>query len=207
MNLGREARRVSGCENLVIAGGVGLNGLANWRIEREGIFDNVWIQPAAGDDGGAVGAALWIATQVFKDERCPPMTHAGWGPEWSDREIVDFLSSRAIPFAHLDEEKLVERTAELIAEGKVGGWMQGRMEYGARALGARSLLAEVESSTAMEGNLGSTTVAEGIEMEVTIGALQSIDCTWGQGYYFAQPMTPVDAEAYLLGIQKERCGA
>ena len=73
--------------------------------------------------------------------------------------------------------------------------------------GDRSLLAVVASITALAGNLGITTVAEGIEMEDTIGALQSIDCTWGQGYYFAQPMTPVDAEAYLLGIQKERCGA
>ena len=73
--------------------------------------------------------------------------------------------------------------------------------------GDRSLLAVVASITALAGNLGISTVAEGIEMEDTIGALQSIDCTWGQGYYFARPMTPVDAEAYLLGIHKQRCGA
>jgi carbamoyltransferase len=142
LNLAREARRVGGCDNLVIAGGVGLNGVANWRIEREGVFDNVWIQPAAGDDGGAVGAALLIANQVFGDERCPPMTHAYWGPAWPDPEIVDFLRLRGIPFEQLDEEQLVERTAELIADGRVVGWMQGRMEYGPRALGARSLLAD-----------------------------------------------------------------
>jgi carbamoyltransferase len=142
LNLAREARRSSGCENLVIAGGVGLNSVANWKIEKEGIFKNVWIQPAAGDDGGALGAALLASQKLLGDPRCEEMTDAYLGPEYTDGEIRSFLKIKGIAHRTLDEDKLIEEVADLIAQGQVVGWFRGRMEFGPRALGARSILAD-----------------------------------------------------------------
>ncbi len=142
LNLAREARRVSGSENLVIAGGVALNSVANWKIEQNGIFENVWIQPAAGDDGGALGAALWVSQQLFRDDAAPELKHVYLGPEFSSEEIEDMLARRRIPYTRLDEDRLVEEVADLLANGKVVGWFQGRMEFGPRSLGARSILAD-----------------------------------------------------------------
>jgi carbamoyltransferase len=142
LNLAREARRASGSDNLVIAGGVGLNSVANWKIEREGIFKNVWIQPAAGDDGGAVGAALLASHLVFDTRRCAELTDACLGPEYADREILTVLERAGMRFERFTDADLVERAAELIADGKVVGWFRGRMEFGPRALGSRSILAD-----------------------------------------------------------------
>ena len=142
LNLAREARRSSGSKNLVLAGGVALNSVANWKIEREGVFDNVWIQPAAGDDGGALGAALLVSQNVFGDERSPELKDVFLGPEYSDEEIENFLALRGVEHERFDDERLVERVADLIAAGKVVGWFQGRMEFGPRALGSRSILAD-----------------------------------------------------------------
>lgn len=142
LNLAREARRASGSKNLVIAGGVGLNSVANWRIEREGVFDNVWIQPAAGDDGAAIGAALLTATEVYKDPRCPELTNVYLGPAFTDREIAGFLDTHEIPYQNLNDDDLVNEVSQMLAAGKVIGWFQGRMEFGPRSLGARSILAD-----------------------------------------------------------------
>ena len=142
LNLAREARRNSGCKNLVIAGGVGLNSVANWRIEQEGIFENVWIQPAAGDDGGALGAALLVSQQLYNDNLCSEMKDVYLGPEYSEDEIVSFLEMREIAYDRFDDEQLVAHVADLIAAGKVVGWFRGRMEFGPRALGSRSILAD-----------------------------------------------------------------
>lgn len=142
LGLAREARRVSGSENLVIAGGVGLNSVANWKIEAQGIFRNVWIQPAAGDDGGALGAALLVSQTLLGDPATPTMTHAYYGPEFAAPEIEAFLQRRGIPFQRFDETALVAHVADLIAAGKVVGWFRGRMEFGPRALGSRSILAD-----------------------------------------------------------------
>lgn len=142
LNLAREAQRSSGSENLVIAGGVGLNCVANWRIEREGIFRRVWIQPAAGDDGGALGAALSVSQQLFNEPRPVPMQHAYWGPEFSHADIEAFLDTYDVPHQRLQNDRLVDEVADLIAAGNVVGWFQGRMELGPRALGARSILAD-----------------------------------------------------------------
>lgn len=150
LNLAREAQRASGSENLVIAGGVGLNCVANWRIEQEGIFKNVWIQPAAGDDGGAVGAALAVSQQLFQDPRPEPMKHAQYGPGFTPEDIEAFLDTYQIPREQLDEEALVDAVAELIAAGQVVGWFQGRMEFGPRALGGRSILADATRSDMKE---------------------------------------------------------
>lgn len=142
LNLAREAKRSSGCENLVVAGGVGLNSVANWKIEAEGIFRNVWIQPAAGDDGGALGAALLVSQQCFDDPRPAEMVDTYLGPGFSQEDIDDFLNSGQILHERYEPEPLVEAVADLIAAGKVVGWFQGRMEFGPRALGSRSILAD-----------------------------------------------------------------
>lgn len=142
LGLAREARRASGSENLVIAGGVGLNSVANWKIEHSGIFKNVWIQPAAGDDGGAVGAALLVSQQIFHDPPTAEMKHAYYGPEFSNADVLGFLELQNIPHEKLDDQQLVERVAEAIAGGSVVGWCRGRMELGPRALGGRSILAD-----------------------------------------------------------------
>lgn len=145
INLAREAKRSSGSKNLVIAGGVGLNSVANWKIEQENIFENVWIQPAAGDDGGALGAALLISQELFKDEPSPELSDVYLGPEFSEEEIVAFLKTSEISFSILDDDRLTENIADKIADGKVIGWFQGRMEFGPRALGARSIIADASN--------------------------------------------------------------
>jgi len=141
LNLARHVRKNCDSDNLVIAGGVGLNCVANWRIEKEGIFKNVWIQPAAGDDGGALGAALLVSQLAFHDAPCPEMKNTYLGPAYQDEDIVDYLESRQIPYERFDDDELVQQTADLIAQDQVVGWFQGRMEFGPRALGARSILA------------------------------------------------------------------
>jgi len=147
LNLAREARRASNSRNLVIAGGVGLNSVANWRIEREGVFENVWIQPAAGDDGAAIGAALLVASEVLGEPRCPELTNVFLGPEYGDAEIKAFLDTHEIPFRNLGDDELVSDVAEMLAAGKVVGWFQGRMEFGPRSLGARSILADPRNAS------------------------------------------------------------
>ena len=146
LNLAREAKRVTGLDNLVIAGGVGLNGVANWKIEKKGIFKHVWIQPAPGDDGAAMGAALIASQELFRDSRSEPMTHAYLGPSFSNDEIAAFLKREGIPAAQIDDNELLRRTTELLLEGKVIGWFQGRMEFGPRALGSRFILADARNA-------------------------------------------------------------
>jgi len=138
--IAQQARRQYETDNLVIAGGVGLNSCANWRIQQKGIFENVWIQPAAGDDGGALGAALYVDHQL-EDSPRQEMKHVYLGPEFSPAQMQEFLDSRDIPYRHLDDEQVVEQAVESIRAGQVIGWFQGRMEFGPRSLGNRSILA------------------------------------------------------------------
>jgi carbamoyltransferase len=126
--------------NLCMAGGVALNCVANARIRDKGPFQNIWVQPASGDDGTALGAALWVdAQQRGNKERSFVMNHAYWGPEYSDEEIEKFMKWCKVPYRKLDN--IAEETAEILAENKIIGWYQGRMEFGPRALGSRSILA------------------------------------------------------------------
>ncbi len=135
----RETRQ----DNLCIAGGVGLNCVANWRILQESGFKNIFIQPAAGDSGGALGTAFYIYNTVLKNPRSFRMDHAMWGPGFGDDEIRAALDQAGAAYDQLDdEEELLGRTADMIADGKVVAWFHGRLEFGPRALGARSLLAD-----------------------------------------------------------------
>jgi len=148
----RHAREVTGSRNLCMAGGVALNCVGNGRVLREGIFDRIWIQPAAGDAGGALGAALAVWHGREGGAR-PPLAGRDrqkgslLGPEFSDGEISAFLEGVGARPERLSDDDLVERDADLLAEGRVVGWFQGRMEFGPRALGNRSILGDPRSET------------------------------------------------------------
>ena len=146
MRMAAHVHAETGEKNLCLAGGVALNCVANGRLVRTGPFENVWVQPAAGDAGGALGAALtaWYEHQgAARTPESPDAMRGSYlGPSFSDQEIAAFLAAEEIPHQTLDDEELVRRTAELLADQKVVGWFQGRMEFGPRALGARSILAD-----------------------------------------------------------------
>jgi carbamoyltransferase len=128
------------CENLCLAGGVALNCVMNSYIRDHGPFKKVWVQPASGDAGTALGAALWIdAKQRASTSREFEMNNVYWGPDYDDNTIESFLQWIKMPYKKL--ENLAEETAEVLAQNKIIGWFQGRMEFGPRALGSRSILA------------------------------------------------------------------
>jgi carbamoyltransferase len=133
--------------NLCLAGGVALNCVANGRILRKGPFENIWIQPAAGDAGGALGAALSVWHRFLGNERSDPKGYdrqqgSYLGPSFSNGLVKSFLDNNGYPYHELNEDKRARTIAELIAEGKIVGYMAGRMEFGPRALGARSILGD-----------------------------------------------------------------
>jgi carbamoyltransferase len=157
LRMAREAHRLTGEKHLVLAGGVALNCVANGRILREGPFEDVWIQPAAGDAGGALGAALFVWHQLMQKPRTPQGkdTQKGsyLGPRFSVDEIEAMLTARQIPARKTgSEQELLEEVANLLAAGKIVGWFHGRMEFGPRALGARSILADPRN-TAIQSEL------------------------------------------------------
>ncbi len=141
--MARRVREETGLKKLCMAGGVALNSVANGKILRDGQFEDIYVQPAAGDGGGAVGAAFYAYHILLGKARRFVMRHAYWGCEYSPGEITSFLDGGGIPYKHFDnEEKLLERIVDLLQEGKVIGWFQGRFEWGPRALGNRSILAD-----------------------------------------------------------------
>jgi len=144
------AHRLTGSKNLVLAGGVALNCVGNGRILREGPFDKIWIQPAAGDAGGALGTALFIWNQLLEKPRRldeSDSQHGSFlGPEYSQSTIRNVLDKQhAVYHEHGSHDLLCEEVATAIASGAVVGWFQGRMEFGPRALGARSILGDARN--------------------------------------------------------------
>jgi carbamoyltransferase len=150
LRLAGSLHRETGAENFCLAGGVALNCVGNGRILREGPFKGLWIQAAAGDAGGAVGAAL-AAWHLYEDN--PRIVASGMddmkgsylGPSYTNDEIESFLKSIGARYVRLDEEALLDRAADELASGKVIGWLHGRMEFGPRALGARSILGDARN--------------------------------------------------------------
>ena len=129
--------------NLCMAGGVALNCVANGHVLRESPFERLFVQPAAGDAGGALGVALWIHNMVLKRDRTWVMERADWGPEFSPEDIAGVLDHYGATYTRLDDDAAVcEEAASQVADGQVVGWFQGRMEYGPRALGNRSILGD-----------------------------------------------------------------
>jgi len=156
LRLTRSLAARTGARNLCLAGGVALNCVANGKVLRDGKFDRIWIQPAAGDAGGAVGAAL-AAYHQFKGQprvvgNTDGMSGAFLGPEFSQADIEQRLTAAGAYFGVLDEEAMVEAAAKALADQLAVGWFQGRMEFGPRSLGARSILGDPRSP-AMQKNL------------------------------------------------------
>lgn len=151
IKLAKEAKAITGSDNLCMAGGVALNCVANGKLLRENIFKNIYIQPATGDAGGALGAALAVSFMYFGEERVLPekfdlMKGSYLGPDFSDKEINSMNKRVKANFKFFDNfNELTTHVAEKIAEGAVVGWFQGRMEFGPRALGNRSILGDARN--------------------------------------------------------------
>lgn len=152
LRLSRSLAREHGIENLCLAGGVALNCVANGKILRDGAFKNIWVQPAAGDAGGAVGAALTVWHQTLGKERKlngsrDLMDGAFLGPAYTQPDIESRLTNVGARFEVVSDDDVIEKTATSLANGEAVGWVQGRMEFGPRALGARSILGDPRSPT------------------------------------------------------------
>ncbi|BDQ03043.1 carbamoyltransferase [Ignavibacterium sp.] len=150
LKIGNHVYKETGLKDVCLAGGVALNCVANGRLLREGPFKNIWIQPAAGDAGGALGAALigwykYFGNQRTADGKTDRQKGSYLGPQFSDQEIYSFIQSKNLNAKKLSEDELINTVADLIASEKVIGWFDGRMEFGPRALGARSIIGDARS--------------------------------------------------------------
>ena len=150
LRMARHVRKETGMKNLCLAGGVALNCVANGILLREKIFDRIWIQPAAGDAGGALGAALYVWYRYLGNtRRANPekdmQSGSYLGPVFSDEEIQKYIEDNKIPHRRVNDGKLPQLVAELLAQEKVVGWFNGRMEFGPRALGSRSIIGDARS--------------------------------------------------------------
>lgn len=150
LKLARYVHKESGMKHLCLAGGVALNCVANGRILREGPFESLWIQPASGDAGNALGAALavwyqYLGNSRVADGKTDQMAGGYLGPRFSNDEIKEFLDARSIPYVRLENGALFDTVAKYLEEGAVVGWFSGRMEFGPRALGARSILGDARN--------------------------------------------------------------
>ena len=151
LRIGKHVYKETGLKNLCLAGGVALNCVANGKLLREGPFENIWIQPAAGDAGGALGAALagwyvYYGKPRSADNKNDSQKGSYLGPEFKNDEILEFLNNKELPYKKLSDDKLVDLVSDLMAEEKVVGWFSGRMEFGPRALGARSIIGDARST-------------------------------------------------------------
>lgn len=150
LRLTRSLAKETGLKNLCLAGGVALNCVANGKVLRDGAFENIWVQPASGDAGGAIGAAL-AAYHLYKGQprhranEADGMSGSYLGPAYDDAEIADRLTRMGAKFTRLDDAALIERVAQGLASEKAVGWFQGRMEFGPRSLGNRSILGDARS--------------------------------------------------------------
>ena len=150
LKMARYAKKETGSDNLVLAGGVALNCVANGKLLRGNIFKNIWVQPASGDAGGALGSALLLWHQKLGNERNPlaedSQKGSFQGPAFDDKDIESFLQSRNLAFEYFgDENNLLDTVTRILCEEKIIGWFQGRMEYGPRALGSRSIIGDPRS--------------------------------------------------------------
>jgi carbamoyltransferase len=150
LKMGNHVFKETGLKNLTLAGGVALNCVANGKLLREGPFENIWIQPAAGDAGGALGAALvgwhrYLGNERNVDGKNDLQQGSYLGPSFNTNEIQEFISSENLSASKLSDDELILKVSKLIAEEKVIGWFDGRMEFGPRALGARSIIGDARS--------------------------------------------------------------
>ena len=151
LKMARHVKKETEMDYLCLAGGVALNCVANGKLLRSGLFDDIWIQPAAGDAGGALGCALFTWYQYLgnsrkADNRTDFMKGAYLGPQFQNDTIESFLNQNSYPYIKLNDGEISEKIADLISDAKVIGWFQGKMEFGPRALGARSIIGDARSS-------------------------------------------------------------
>jgi len=143
LKMAQHAHQLTGSKRLCMAGGVALNSVANYKVLRNGPFEDLYILPAPGDDGGSVGAAYWAYNHLLGQPRGPALDHAYLGSEYSDAEVEAFLRQHDIAFERIqDDERFFDFAAQQLADGMVCGWFRGRFEFGPRALGARSIIAD-----------------------------------------------------------------
>ena len=152
LRMAKTAKQLTGSKYLCLSGGVALNCVANGKLLREKIFDDIFITPASGDAGGALGAALFTHYQLLEKPRTPTnpdsLNGSLLGPKFSSQEILRFLEERGVPYEYMeDEQALLDAVADAMIEGKVVGWFHGRMEFGPRALGARSIIGDARNET------------------------------------------------------------
>jgi carbamoyltransferase len=140
--IAKNVREKTGIENLCYAGGTALNGVTNWKIFKEAGFKNIFIHPAAGDSGGALGAALYVYHHIFAKPKKNDFSGVYFGAENSEDEIKKFLKENSIKAKKLGDRELTKKVGELLLKRKVVGWVRGRFEWGPRALGNRSILAD-----------------------------------------------------------------
>ena len=145
LNIAQALHRETGLPHLCLAGGVVHNSVANFRLLKDSGFKNIFIQPAAGDSGGALGGALYVHHHVLNQKKRFPLTHAYWGESYTNREIETFLKGQKADYMFLKKNQLIDMVSTEIQSGKVVGWMQDKFEWGARALGARSILADARN--------------------------------------------------------------
>ena len=150
VKLAKDIAKQTGEKNLCLAGGVALNCVANGILQKENIFENIWIQPAAGDAGGALGAALAAWHIHYNKDRninknLDAMQGSYLGPEFTNDEIYRDLEQCGAKFNYFSESEIIDRVSDAIINGMAVGWMQGRMEFGPRALGGRSIIADPRS--------------------------------------------------------------
>ncbi len=143
LRMAQHAHEITGSRRLCMAGGVALNSVANYKVLRQGPFEELYILPAPGDDGGSVGAAYWAYNHLLGQPRGPALDHAYLGSEYTDAQIESFLREHSIAFEKIeDDERFYDFAARELANGMVCGWFRGRFEFGPRALGARSIIAD-----------------------------------------------------------------
>lgn len=150
LHMVKAVKKETQMENLCMAGGVALNSVANYRLLKESGFQNIFIQPAAGDSGGALGAALYVYHHILGNKNRHLLDSAYLGQQFHNEAIEQFLKKENIKYKKLTDDQLVNYTADKISQGKVIGWMQGRFEWGPRALGARSILADARRADMKE---------------------------------------------------------
>jgi carbamoyltransferase len=147
ITLAASVRKRTGAKNLCLSGGVALNSVANAKILRDAGFERLYIPPAPGDDGCAIGAALWAYHHLLGKPRVPALGHAYLGSEYSESQVADFLRENGLAYEHIDDdERFYARVVDDLVAGKVCGWYRGRFEWGPRALGARSIIADPRRS-------------------------------------------------------------
>jgi len=155
LRMARHVQKETGQKNLCLAGGVALNCVGNGRVLREGPFEEIWIQPAAGDAGGALGAALFVWYQYLEHRREADgkkdfQQGSYLGPHFSNSDIAEYLQKKTIPYVEIHDDEIPDKISDLIADQKVIGWFQGRMEFGPRALGSRSIIGDARSQKMQE---------------------------------------------------------